>query len=735
MHRQLVIRVDGTRAGEHVSAAKKNPANFYNEIRSKHITRRPGGALPPCPMKCFPSELNFRSPYLITFIPPDAKTGSIPPEDAVIWGLPKGADYRAWPRLSWITNAPVAVGAESYSFNRKWADDGSLVSQDTVHGPEYVAQRHAVEDDNPQSAMLYTDGLFVAGTQVMREFWDHGRMTGLLGLNDLVRPHGEFKMQIKYVEFDPKTGHRARDWAWGDFDGREEWECTHYGPQGEIVRVEKCNGDTRYFEGPPHQEALRRIVLYNAEQDDSAHVAEWYEGPHGNARLVRAMCRNGDIVFYTGDSPDNMRKDRRWTLYGFIDYYTGEKGREHLTGELGLQPRFSPDKDGLSMHIDWLKGIRLALEHKCLRTCPFDIGTRVTLQGLPREDLNGRLGVIDGWKEQEQRCLVRLVPLEDDLVLSVKVERLLLSKEHCVAAWRRANELAVTESAFNNGDVVYIYSAYKYSFLIKGLLKEWNPNQGRWEVNTVDSEGRTRTLLVDPASLIGSDAVQKANEIAALYKSATASVREAQEAVSEWEKSKAAEKKRARKEKKIAGKELKAIEREKDAERIRQTREVEKQRRAQQLEVHEAMMAAKRAEEKAQEELRKHQAAEERARRAEAAEKPLTPRGEPRLSERGSKVAYRKDNRAKHKNAKAAELEHAVHVLPEQRKQRSDAAELRKQAAHTWKVAREAKEKAERLRELAKQASAAFEAATHAVPGPPTLNSALTAALDALELV
>ena len=556
----------------------------------------------------------------------------------------------------------------------------------------------------------------------------------------------------------------------------DEWECTHYGPEGEIVRVEKCNGDTRYFEGPPRQEALRRRVLYNAEQHDSAHVVEWYEGPHGNVRLVRAMCRNGDIVFYKGDSPDNMRKDRRWTLYGFIDYYTGEKGREYLTGELGLQPRFSPGKDDLNNHVEWVKGIRVALEKKRLQTCPFDIGTRVTLQGQRWANLDGRLGVIDGWSEQEQRCLVRL---EDGLVLSVKVERLLLSKEHCVAAWRRANELAVTESAFNNGDVVCIYSAYKYSFIIKGVLNEWNPNQGRWEMDTVGDEGRRRTLLVDPASLIGADALQKANEItalyksatasvreaqeavselekskaadpasligadalqkaneiAALYKSATASVREAQEAVSEWEKSKAAEKKRARKEKKIAGKELKAIEREKDAERIRQTREVEKQRRAQQLEVHEAMMAAKRAEEKAQEELRKHQAAEERARRAEAAEKPLTPRGEPRLSERGSKVAYRKDNRAKHKNAKAAELEHAVHVLPEQRKQRCDAAELRKQAAHTGKVAREAKEKAERLRELAKQASAAFEAATHAVPGPPTLNSALTAALDALELV
>ena len=214
----------------------------------------------------------------------------------------------------------------------------------------------------------------------------------------------------------------------------DEWECTHYGPEGEIVRVEKCNGDTRYFEGSPRQEALRRRVLYNAEQHDSAHVVEWYEGPHGNVRLVRAMCRNGDIVFYKGDSPDNMRKDRRWTLYGFIDYYTGEKGREYLTGELGLQPRFSPGKDDLNNHIDWVKGIRVALEKKRLQTCPFDIGTRVTLQGQRWANLDGRLGVIDGWSEQEQRCLVRL---EDGLVLSVKVERLLLSKEHCVAAWRR----------------------------------------------------------------------------------------------------------------------------------------------------------------------------------------------------------------------------------------------------------------------------------------------------------
>ena len=119
-------------------------------------------------------------------------------------------------------------------------------------------------------------------------------------------------------------------------------------------------------------------------------------------------------------------------------------------------------------------------------------------------------------------------------------------------------------------------------------------------------------------------------------------------------------KKRARKEKRL----LERAQGDRARQGTRQTREVEKQRRAQQLGPRGHRGQGPK---KAQEELRKHQAAEERARRAEAAEKPLTPQREPRLSERGSKVAYRKDNRAKHKNAKAAELEHAVHVLPEQR--------------------------------------------------------------------
>ena len=74
-----------------------------------------------------------------------------------------------------------------------------------------------------------------------------------------------------------------------------------------------------------------------------------------------------------------------------------------------------------------------------------------------------------------------------------------------------------------------------------------------------------------------------------------------------------------------------------------------------------------------------------------------------------------------------------MHVLPEQKGYRHEAAELRKEVAHSERLAREAKEKLVRLRELDRNASAAHEAAAHYVPPPATLNGALAAAVENAE--
>lgn len=156
--------------------------------------------------------------------------------------------------------------------------------------------------------------------------------------------------------------------------------------------------------------------------------------------------------------------------------------------------------------------------------------------------------------------------------------------------------------------------------------------------------------------------------------------------------------------------------------------------RGRRLEIHDAMMAAQEAEAKAKEQRRKLAAAESRAAKADAPAAPYTTRGAHRLSQRAGKKAGREQRRQSDRQAEiTATLAHDVHVLPEQKGYRHEAAELRKEVAHSERLACEAKEKLDRLRELAKNASAAREAATHHVPSPVTLNGVLAAAMEKAE--
>lgn len=157
--------------------------------------------------------------------------------------------------------------------------------------------------------------------------------------------------------------------------------------------------------------------------------------------------------------------------------------------------------------------------------------------------------------------------------------------------------------------------------------------------------------------------------------------------------------------------------------------------RARRLEIHDAMVEAQQAEAKAKELRRKLQAAESRKAAEAAAPKPFTAYREPPTSKKAARVAARKDKRMGTKEqATANVLAHEVHVIPEQRELRHEAAELRKQVAHAERLEREAREKVTRLRQLAAEVSAAHEAAVHVVPPQGTLNGALISAIKQLEL-
>lgn len=142
--------------------------------------------------------------------------------------------------------------------------------------------------------------------------------------------------------------------------------------------------------------------------------------------------------------------------------------------------------------------------------------------------------------------------------------------------------------------------------------------------------------------------------------------------------------------------------------------EAERQRR---IAAHDAREAAKRAEEKVIELRRKAQAAEARAAKAEVGEKAFTAYCAPPASQKSAK----KKARAARRTDAVSMVVHEVHVSDEQKALRSAAFDLKQELEHAEKLARVAKEKADGLRKLAADASAAVEAANHVVPPKPML--------------
>jgi hypothetical protein len=146
-------------------------------------------------------------------------------------------------------------------------------------------------------------------------------------------------------------------------------------------------------------------------------------------------------------------------------------------------------------------------------------------------------------------------------------------------------------------------------------------------------------------------------------------------------------------------------------------------------EIHDALIAVEKAEEKAKTARRAHEAALARAARAAAPPKPHTSSRSPPGSKKAEKKAARGAHGVATREGTASQLEHNVHVvLPEQ-------CDTQQEMAHTEKVACEARDKVKHLRLLHANASMEHEAATHMVPTEPTVNGTLVDAMQLLELL
>ena len=82
-----------------------------------------------------------------------------------------------------------------------------------------------------------------------------------------------------------------------------------------------------------------------------------------------------------------------------------------------------------------------------------------------------------------------------------------------------------------------------------------------------------------------------------------------------------------------------------------------------------------------------------------------------------------------HVETTAVQLAHGVHVLPEQHDIRSDRFNAKQAVETAEKTMRLAREKLERLRRLAAEASMEQEAATHVVPPVSTIGGTIAAAM------
>jgi hypothetical protein len=139
---------------------------------------------------------------------------------------------------------------------------------------------------------------------------------------------------------------------------------------------------------------------------------------------------------------------------------------------------------------------------------------------------------------------------------------------------------------------------------------------------------------------------------------------------------------------------------------------------------------AENAEMRAQEARRKLRAVDERGRRAaDAARQVASHTSFRKESQKREKVEARRKTREQRLKEEQARLEHEVHDTDTRREISTERFNAKQELEHAEKMAREARELADRLKQLAVQASASAAAATHVVPAPPTLGSVLERAM------
>jgi len=377
-------RVDAAYLETPQGSAARNIA-FYTQIN-----REPGGKVPKCGALGIPPEYDVDSPYTLVMTTEDMPSGQLPPDDAVIMNL-----FNGEPRPPGTTNAMIATGDNSHVMFIEWHTvcDGSIDIPkyvDKVDGPGLRSKERIVAGHNQPPR------LEISGMRVVREFYDsQGRFVAKLLLNDFVRPAGQTELINKLVEVDPETQRIKRAWMWGDDFGRDRWACVHFAKDGRKQRMEKTNGQVQFFRGPPGRECLRFATCDPTSDDNEGHVTQCYAGPPGAAYLTRATCQNGDIKFYRGDVPQKVSVERIWHPDGTVTYYQGRRGEERPTGT-GFQPRESGQQPPTREPVLVRMG-----------SCPFVRGAKVRPHGLTRQDLNGRLGTVRGWDEEDQRCHVQ----------------------------------------------------------------------------------------------------------------------------------------------------------------------------------------------------------------------------------------------------------------------------------------------------------------------------------------
>ena len=394
---------------------------------AEQINREVGGKIPTCGVLDYPPEYDFDSPYTIVITEEHMQTGRPPPKDAVIMGL-----FNGEPRPPNTTNAWVATGDNWHVMHVEWRKDnpGIPLYRDRVDGPGIRSQERIVAGHNRAPR------LEIAGMRVVRQYYNaDGCIVAHLLLNDMVRPAGMTELTQKLALIDPVTNRATRVWMWGDQSGDNRWACVHFSEDGRKVRMERSNGQVQFFRGPPGRECLRFATCDPTMDENEGHLTQCYAGPPGGAYLTRATCSNGDIKFYRGAVPQKTSVERIWHPDGSVTYYQGSRGNEVPTGT-GFQPREVGQRPPASMRAAEPIAVHMG-------SCPFSMGSKVRPQGLGRQDLNGRMGTVCGWTEEDQRCHVQFGTADP---VRIKLEKLISEdafQEHRAA--RDATRSAVAQ--------------------------------------------------------------------------------------------------------------------------------------------------------------------------------------------------------------------------------------------------------------------------------------------------